>query len=182
MFLRRNLFGIAGIILACGLLAFAQQPQTQTSTPQSDENFRKERIERRQRHREMIGAREGRQDGDGMGRRGDAVLRELNLTNEQRQQSRAIMERRLESTKVQREELMKLREKKLAGTFSAEDEARARALHQEIRAAMEGGRSEIAGILTAEQKAQLEVLKQQHKAEIEQRMKDRREFSNKTPR
>ncbi len=51
------------------------------------------------------------------------MMRELNLTEEQREQSRAIMQRRLESTKSQREELFKLREKRIAGTFTAEDEA-----------------------------------------------------------
>ena len=107
------------------------------------------------------------------------MMRELNLTEEQRQQSRAIMQRRLESTKVQREELFKLREKRIAGTFTADDEARARALHQEIRTAMQGVGTEMDGLLTAEQKAKLEGLKKERKERMEQRMKERQERLNK---
>jgi Spy/CpxP family protein refolding chaperone len=157
------------MILAVGMVAFAQQPQGQT-TQTPDGTFRQDRMERKERHRERMGRHEG-MDGH---RRGGHFLRELNLTEEQRQQSRAIMQRRLESTKSQREELFKLREKRIAGTFTAEDEARAKALHQEIRSSMEGVRAEMEGILTAEQKAKLEQLKQERKAKHEQ--KEREEF------
>jgi Spy/CpxP family protein refolding chaperone len=88
------------------------------------------------------------------------------------------MQRRLESTKAQREELFKLREKRIAGTFTAEDEARTRALRQEIRTAMDGVRTEMAGVLTAEQKAKLEQLKKERKERMEQRMKERQERLN----
>ena len=73
------------------------------------------------------------------------MMRELNLSEAQREQSRAIVQRRLEGTKSQREELFRLREKRIAGTFTAEDEARARALHQEIRTSMHGMREEMEG-------------------------------------
>jgi protein CpxP len=184
MSFRKSLFGIMGTILACGIVAFAQEPQPQTPSTQ-DETFRKERIERMGRHREQMGSREGMRGHDGIGRRRVGMghlMRELNLTEEQRQQGRAIMRRRLESTKVQREELFKLREKRIAGTFTAEDEARARALHQEIRTAMEGVRTEMAGVLTAEQKAKLEELKKERREKFEQRMKERQERLNQNPR
>jgi protein CpxP len=183
MFLRKSLFGILGISLACGVIAFAQEPQPQTPSTQ-DDVIRKERIERRERHRERIGRHEGSREHDGMGRRGAGLghlMRELNLTEEQRQQSRAIMQRRLEGTRTQREELSRLREKRIAGTFTAEDEARAKALHQEIRSAMEGVRTEMAGVLTAEQKAKLEQLKQERKDKFEQRKKERQERLNNNP-
>jgi len=183
MFLRKSLFGILGIILACGIVAFAQEPQPQTPSTQ-DDSFRKERIERMGRHRERMGRREGMRRHEGMGRRGGGMghlMRELNLTEEQRLQSRAIMQRRLESTKTQREELFKLREKRITGTFTAEDETRAKALHQEIRTTMEGVRTEMAGVLTAEQKAKLEQLQQERKARMEQRMKERQERLNNKP-
>src|SRR6266498_5468296 len=118
MFLRKSLFGILGIILAGGIGAFAQEPQTQTpATP--DATFRGERIERMQRRRERVD-REGLQKSTGMGRRDRAgqLMRELNLSEEQRQQVHAIMQRRLESTKAQREELFRLREKRISGAFS----------------------------------------------------------------
>lgn len=178
MFLQKISFGIIGVTLACGVVVFAQQPQTGSA---QDDTFRKERIERMGRHRERAGRREGTQGHEGMGRRGGAgrLMRELNLSDEQRQQSRAIMQRRLESTKTQREELSQLREKRSAGTLSAEDEARAKALHQEIRTTMQGVRSEMAGVLTAEQKTKLEGLQAERKAKHEQRMKARQELRNK---
>jgi protein CpxP len=183
MFLRKSLLGVLGIFLACGMGAFAQEPQPQPTIPQPDGSFRRDRTERMERHRERLGRREGIRVDKGMGRRGGIghLMRELNLTEEQRQQSRAIMQRRLEGTKLQREELSKLREKRIAGTFTAEDEARAKALHQEIRAAMEGVRAEMAGVLTAEQKAKLEELKRERKEKVEQRMKERQERLNNKP-
>ncbi|MDQ2937674.1 MAG: Spy/CpxP family protein refolding chaperone [Acidobacteriota bacterium] len=183
MFLRKSLLGISAIIFVSGMVAFAQQPQTPASP---DGTLRRDRIERRERSRERMGRREGLGGDDQMGRRGPGggkghLLRELNLSDQQRQQSRAIMQRRLESTKAQREELFRLREKRTAGTFAPEDEARARALHQEIRSAMEAGRSEMAGILTAEQKMRFEELKKEHKTKVEQRMKQRQESLKSNP-
>jgi Spy/CpxP family protein refolding chaperone len=174
MLLRKSLLGISGIILVCGVAAFAQETQPQTPANQ-DDAFRKERIERMERRRERLGRHEGikgREGREDIGRRGGRtghLMRELNLTQEQRQQSRAIMQRRLEGTKTQREELFKLREKRIGGTFTTEDEARAKALHQEIRTAMVGVREEMAGVLTAEQKTKLEQLKKERKERMEQR-------------
>jgi Spy/CpxP family protein refolding chaperone len=186
MFLRKSLLGIFGVILACGMLAFAQEPQSQTPATQ-DGTLRRDGVERMERHRERMGRREGmrgREGREGMGRRGEGlghIMRELNLTEAQRQQSRAIMQRRMESTKTQREELFKLREKRIAGTFTAEDETRAQALHQEIRTAMEDVRTEMAGVLTTEQKAKLEELENERKAKMEERMKERQERLNNKP-
>jgi protein CpxP len=181
MHLRKSLFGVLGIIIAGGIVAFAQEPQPQTpATP--DATFRRERSERTQRRRERMD-REGLRKGTGIGRHAGVgrLMRELNLSEEQRQQARAIMQSRMESTKAQREELFRLREKRIAGTFSADDEARAQALHQEIRTAMEGVRTEMQAVLTAEQKARLEQLKQERKERMEQRIKERQERLNQKP-
>ena len=178
MFIRKSLLGIVGIILTVGMIAFAQETQPQ-NPPAPDGTLRGERNEqRREKRRERMGRHRGEHKGAGMGRRGPGMgrlMRDLNLSEAQREQSRAIMQRRLESTKVQREELSKLREKRTAGTFSAEDGARAKALHEQIRASMEGARAEMAGVLTAEQKARLEELKAERKVKHEQRIKERGE-------
>jgi Spy/CpxP family protein refolding chaperone len=137
-----------------------------------------------ERHRERLRQDEGMRSGESIGRGGGGMghmLRELNLSEEQRQQGRAIMQRRLQSTKTQREELFKLREKRIDGTFTAEDEARAKALHQEIRTAMQGVREEMAGLLTAEQRAKLEQMKKERKERMEQRMKERQDRLNNEP-
>lgn len=181
MYLRKSLFGILGIILAGGIVAFAQEPQPQTPVA-PDATFRRERTERVQRRRERVD-REGLRKARRMGRRGGIghLMRELNLSEEQRQQARAIVQRRLESTKAQREELFRLREKRIAGTLSADDRGRAQALRQEIRTAMEGVRTEMQGVLTAEQKAQLEQFNSERKERMEQRIKERQERLNQKP-
>lgn len=175
MFLKRNLVGILGLVLAFSLVAFAQQPQELTQTP--DSALRRERIERKERHRERMGRHKGMHGGRGMGR----LIRELNLSDTQQEQVRTITKRRLEGLKPQREELFRLREKRIAGTFTAEDEARVKALREEMRASMESVRVETEGILTVEQKAQLEQLKQERKVKHEERMKERQERLNKNP-
>ncbi|HXL80212.1 MAG TPA: Spy/CpxP family protein refolding chaperone [Pyrinomonadaceae bacterium] len=129
MFSRKSLIIILGAILAFGTVAVAQQ--TQPQSPDAGAQFKRwserlaERGERRGRH-------EGMRHRGGIGH----LIRELNLTDAQRQQARAIMQRRLQGTTTQREELFKLREKRIAGT--ADDEVRAKALRQEMRASMEG--------------------------------------------
>jgi protein CpxP len=174
MFSRKSLITILGIILAFGAVAVAQQTPTQSPDAGAQVKRRSERLAANGEHR---GRRGGMRHQGGIGHQ----IRELNLTDEQRQQTRAIMQRRLEGNKSQREELFKLREKRIAGTFTADDEARAKALRQEMRASMEGVRVEMEGILTAEQKTKLEQLKQERKEKIEQRMKERQEFQNKNP-
>jgi Spy/CpxP family protein refolding chaperone len=178
MFSRKSLLSAAGIILAGGIGVLAQEPQSQPPSTQEG-TFQRQRIERMERRGQRKAGREGIGRRQGMGHRGmGQMMRELNLSEEQRQQSRAIMQRRMQNMKPQREELFKLREKRIAGTFSAEDEARAKALHQEMRSAMTGVREEMAGVLTAEQRAKLEQLKKERK---EQRVKERQERLNNKP-
>ena len=176
MFLRKGLVAVVGIVLACGMGAAAATAQDQSQTPPGqDETLRKERIEGMQERRERREQRQGiaghREMGrhGGMGRR----MRELNLTEQQLEQRQAIMERRVESTKVQREELFRLGEKRRAGGFTAEDEARAKTLHQELRSSMESVRSEMNAVLTSEQKAKLEQLENERKQDREQRREQR---------
>jgi Spy/CpxP family protein refolding chaperone len=182
MFLTKSLLGIVGIILAGGMGVFAQEPQSQTPSTQ-DGAFQRERTERMERRRQRMAGREGLEQRKGMGRHGGGghLMRELNLSEEQRHQSRGIMQRRREGMKGQREELFKLREKRMAGTFTADDEVRARALRQEMRTAMKGARTEMDGVLTAEQKTKLEGLKQERKERMKQRRKERQERLNNKP-
>ena len=120
-------------------------------------------------------SREGHRHGR-MGRhRGFSGMRELNLTEEQRQQQRAIVQRQLGNTKAQREELFKLREKRIAGTLTPEDEARVQSLHREIRDSRQGMRTELESVLTAEQRARLEQLKTERKERGDERREHKRE-------
>ena len=170
MSLRKNLPALMAFLLAMGGVAYAQQPQT----PPLDRGARPERMQ------EGFGRRLGRMGPHRMRGRFPG-FRELNLTEDQRQQQRAIMQRNLESIRGPREELFKLREKRMAGTFTADDEARAKALRQEIHNSMKGIHGEIEGILTPEQRTQLEQLKAEHKARREEMHKRRLERRENIP-
>ncbi len=172
MFLRRILPLLISLTLAFGAIAYGQQPLT----PAQDGGIRGEGMRRRQgRSQERIG-RGGRH---GFGKfRG---MRELNLTDEQRQQEQAIVQRHLESVKAQREELFKLGEKRAQGNFTAEDGARAKALRQEIHNSMQGVHTEIESILTPEQRTKLEQFKTERKARHDEMLKRRQERREHTP-
>ncbi len=174
MFLRKSIISVLGLILILASVAVAQEAQPQS--PTTPDARMKTRLEPSATHGELRKRRGGMRHRGGIGRH---LMKELNLSDEQRQQARAIMQRRLEGTKAQREALFMLREKRIAGTFTADDEARAKALRQEMRAAMEGSRAEMEGLLTAEQKGKLEQLKQDRKSKIEERRQRRQEFLNK---
>lgn len=172
MVLRKGMFAVLGMILAMATFATAQEQQP-PAAPQGIDRAQTERLEQR---RERLRQREGRVGQRGFGHRDSfRFMRELNLSEAQQQQRKAIVERRLESIKSQREELIKLREKRTAGTFAAEDEIRAKALKQEIRSSREAIRNEMESVLTAEQKAKLEELQKEGKARMEQRMQERQQ-------
>lgn len=169
MFLGRSLSVVVGFILAASAVAIGKQPQS----PTSEDGVRSEHM------REGKRARHGRMKRHGFG--GLGLLRELNLTEAQREQQRAIMERHLASIKSQREELFKLREKREAGTFSADDEARAKALRDEIHVSRQAIQTEIENTLTADQRAKLEQLKTERKSQHEGMIKRRRERREDVP-
>jgi Spy/CpxP family protein refolding chaperone len=169
MFLQRILPLLTCVTLTCGAIAYGQETQTPA---QDNGQWGDARRHREGRSRERM-SRLGRQ-GFPMFRR----MRELNLSDEQRQQHRAIVQRHLESIKAQREELLNLREKKAQGIFTAEDGARAKALRQEIHNSRQGVDTELEAILTPEQRAKLEQFKTERKArhdEMQKRRQERRE-------
>ena len=163
MFLRKRLPAVMSIVLASGALAFAQQPQS----PTPDGSMRSDRMRQR----------EGRGHGK-MGRRNGGELRamqELNLTEDQRLQQRAIAERYVETIKSKREELVQLHDKGIQGSVSADDEARAKTLRQEIHNSRQSMHTEIEGILTTEQRTKLEQIKTERKLGREEMRKRHKE-------
>ena len=145
--------------LALGLVAsMAAAGLAQQQTPESGAagGERHERHGRRGDHPQMGGERHG--GGFGM-------LRQLNLSDAQREQIRSIRENYEKRTEAQREELRQLsRTKKQGGELTPEQQARARQLRTELRATSESIHSEMLNVLTPEQRTQLE-----------QSMKERRE-------
>jgi Spy/CpxP family protein refolding chaperone len=145
------------ILLAIGSTAWAQDQQGQNKAQTPEANRPQRPFDRG----EGRGFRRGPGPG---GSFGPGLLRELNLTDDQKQQVRNVIQQGMASTKAQREELRQLGEKRFQGTLSADDEARAKTLHEQMRAAMQDNESKIAAILTAEQKAKLADLIKERQA------------------
>jgi Spy/CpxP family protein refolding chaperone len=105
----------------------------------------------------------------------------LQLSDEQKQQRKAILQRGLLATKAQREQLFQLREKRHAGALTAEDRNRAKQLRLELRQAMAEARKESLNVLTSEQKTRLTTLQQERKQRREERQKQRLELRKSRP-
>ena len=156
MFLRTKLKSTAltlGLLIAFATVGLAQQPSTQNPAEGPA------RIGRGERHGRGPGA------GGGFGLR---LLRELNLSNDQKQQVRTIVQQSFAGSKATREELRQLVDKRRQGTLTTEEEARARTLHQQMRASMKDTETKIASLLTAEQKAKAEELRKERKTNREE--------------
>lgn len=155
MSLRRKLFGASlwlSLIFALsgGGAVYAQQPVQQEGNGQP------------QRENRM-----GRRPG-GPGKRGHGgvirLMSQLNLTDAQQQQVRAIQQRFETSTKTQREELRRLHESNEGAEPSADAQARMQTLRAEVEQAMRSTHEEMLAVLTAEQRTQLEQLVKEQKA------------------
>jgi Spy/CpxP family protein refolding chaperone len=106
---------------------------------------------------------------------------QLNLNEEQRQQRKAIAQRNVAATKAQREQLFQMRQKRLEGSFTDQDRARAQSLRQEIRSTMQAMRGEMRNTLTAEQRSQMDALREQRKQRREGFLNKRKELRNTRP-
>jgi Spy/CpxP family protein refolding chaperone len=156
MFLRKKLTRaglMLALLIAAGGSLQAQQPSTQNP---ADGPGKMERGGRGFRHGPGAG-----------GNFGPQLLSQLNLTDEQKKQVHAIVAQTFESNKATREALRQLGEKRRQGTLSTDDEARARTLHKEMRAAMGETETKIAAVLTPDQKAKAEELRKERKAGFE---------------
>jgi len=153
MFLR-NKFTIAGLMfgLTAGGSAFAQQTQTQPTNPATtaQQPQRGAFARRGMRRRERMGA--------------FRALRQLDLTDQQKQQARTIVQNNFKNTEAQRQELRQLIQKRRAGTLDANDQARARELRGQLMETRKATRTQIDALLTPEQKAKLAEMKKTHRA------------------
>jgi hypothetical protein len=171
--LRRILPALIGLVLTPAAAIVAQDTTSPASaTPQANQNqVRPDGVRRREmRLRRGVGRRTMR-DG----------LRQLNLSDEQKQQRREILQRHLSALKTQREQLFELRTRKMEGSLTDADRARARSIRQNLRATMLGVRGELRNTLNADQRAQLESFRQQRKQQREEFMNRRQEFRRMRP-
>lgn len=161
MFLKSRLTGAALLlgILVCSAPAFAQQPQ---EAPANGADMT--RSERGPRHRR--------------GGRGDIhmlrMLRELELTEAQQQQTRAIVENYLAAIKTPREELFKLREQKEQGAESTDLHSRAQSLRTQIHESTKNMRTQLLAILTPDQRAKLDQMETEFKGRRREMREPRR--------
>jgi Spy/CpxP family protein refolding chaperone len=154
MFQKIRLSGAAliAVLSVSGAVVVAQEQQAPTtSAPGIQQRNRGDRLARRGKRRQMRGERLS------------GGLRGLDLTDQQREQARAIMRANFESNKAQIEELKQLRQKGREALTDA-DKARAKELHKQLHDSRLNARGQLSALLTAEQKLKLE-----------ERMKNRRE-------
>lgn len=159
MFSRTKLYSsslVIGLILTGGTIGMAQEPQTQNPNQSTETKQRRsgrgEHGGRKRAHRGFFGPQ---------------IMQELNLTENQRQQMRTIMQQNMESNKGLREELRQMGEKRRSGTLSEEDRARAKTLREQMRASMQNTHAQMTALLTAEQRTRAEQLMQERKSNRE---------------
>jgi Spy/CpxP family protein refolding chaperone len=136
--------GLVAVLSLSGAVVVAQesQPATTTAPGVQQTGNRGDRLERRRlRHERRRGA-----------------MRQLNLTDQQKEQARAIRRANFESNKSQREEFAQLREKMRAGTLTDSDKTHAQELRRQLHASRQSARSQMASLLTAEQKTKLDEM------------------------
>lgn len=163
MFLRTKITYAAlvlGLSTAFGAVVAAQQQGQQQAQQQPTTQYPAE-------GRGRMGRGHGRGFRQGPGPGGDfgpGLVRGLNLTADQKQQVRTIIQQSFEGNKATREELRQLGEKRRQGTLSSDEQARARTLHEQMRTVMKDTQTKIAGALTAEQKTKVEELMKERKS------------------
>jgi Spy/CpxP family protein refolding chaperone len=164
MFEKIRLSGAAliAVLSVSGVVVVAQQQQAPTTTtPGIQKQNRGDRMKRRGKDRHLRRA----------GLRG---LHGLDLTDQQKEQARAIMRANVESNKAQIEELKQLRQKERE-SLSAADKTRAKELRKQLRESRLNARNQMASLLTAEQKTKLE---EKHKNRRERRERSGRRGMN----
>jgi Spy/CpxP family protein refolding chaperone len=97
------------------------------------------------------------------------AFRQLNLTDQQRQQARSIRKSFGQSTQSQRQELRQLMQQRRAGTLTADNQARAMELRQQLMKGRQNMRTQLSALLTTEQKAKLDELIKARRAQMLER-------------
>ncbi|MBC7911451.1 MAG: Spy/CpxP family protein refolding chaperone [Pyrinomonadaceae bacterium] len=159
MSLRNKLTGAVlsfGLIAATGIAAYAQQPAaSDKAAPKAQgESFRGKERRGGRHHRGMHVLR---------------IMQDLNLTEAQQTQTRAIVERFTNSIEPQRQALMEIKKQRdEQGTISEDARRKATELRQQIEESRKQMRTELLAVLTTEQRTQYEKLEQEWKARREE--------------
>ena len=155
----------AGLFALLAAAGFAQNPPAPKQQGEGPREMRR------------VG-RGGRRHAPGGPRAGRLGLGRLNLSDAQREQLRGIESRYANGFRTRRDELHALRQsrRQTNGTLTAEQEARARQLREEMRADAERMRGELRAVLTDEQRTQLQAAREELKQQRDLRRERRDEF------
>ncbi len=154
-----------GLWVSIGVaIASAQQtPAQEGDAPTESDSQRME--QRGQPERRGGGGGQGGMRGGELG-----FLRQLNLTEAQQQQLRAFQEEHAQTTKLQRDELHQLFQfRRRGGEFTAEQEARALELRQQLDESTKALRGRVSGILTPEQRTEVEQMMKERQGHRQER-------------
>jgi|GEM_PF-1889204 len=147
----RKITTLSGVLLSvltisASIVVAQNQQQPSTTAPGIEQRNRGDRMGRRNKRRHM--------------RRGEkGALRGLDLTDQQKEQAKAIMRANFDGNKAQREELRQLLGKRREGSVSEADQTRAKELRRQLHESRKNARTQVAGLLTPEQKMKIEERK-----------------------
>jgi Spy/CpxP family protein refolding chaperone len=150
MSFKRKLIPAITLAFAFGTFTTFVSAQDGNTSNQQDSTKKERKFERR---------------GDGLrGRHGDRMmmhgLRQLNLTDAQKEQIKTIHESRKPSQALH-EEIRGLMLKRRDGSITEQEQNRLKEIRTQMRASAEQTHNAVLAVLTAEQRAQLEQLKQE---------------------
>lgn len=132
------------LVLGGGAASSASGQQTQNNNVAAPPQRRAQMRRTMMRRRAMGGMMRG--------------IRQLDLTDQQKQQLRSIRQMQGQGTQAPRQEMRQLMQKRRAGTLTPQEEARAKELWQQLMQSRQGVRTQLMTVLTAEQKAKLEEM------------------------
>jgi Spy/CpxP family protein refolding chaperone len=158
MSFKRKLIPAISLALAVGTFTTFVSAQDSSANTQQDSVKKERKFERRgDGFRGGKGMRGGKHGGDRMMMRG---LRQLNLSDAQKEQVKTIFE----SSKPNQalfEEMRGLMQKKRDGSITEQEQNRFKEIKTQMRASAEQTRNAVLAVLTAEQRAQLDQMKQE---------------------
>ena len=151
----------SGSVLALAMFTLTTFVAAQDNNS-TDNQTDKSQKERRYGRGEGFGKRGGKGMRGGRGGFGMHGLKNLDLTDAQREQIRGIMETAKTANEPLREEMRSLMEKRRGGSeLSDSDRTRLKDLRIQMRQFAEQTHNTILGLLTADQRQKLEVMKQE---------------------
>jgi Spy/CpxP family protein refolding chaperone len=151
---------ISAITLAFAVVTFTTfvSAQDNNTNNQQDSTKKERKFERRgEGRRGGKGMRGGKHDSDRMMM---GALRQLNLTDAQKEQVKTIFESN-KPNQTQRDEMSNLMQKKRDGSITEQEQARLQEIRTQMRASSEQTHNAVLAVLTAEQRTQLDQMKQE---------------------